>query len=94
MAHIESCAPRGARVSTHAVGRERPFVLDAERLPAQPRVSIVITNYNYAAYLPQAIESALAQTYAPVKVIVVDDGWTERFPRLSSRATPNASPRC
>ena len=39
-----------------------------------PLVSIIINNYNYEAFLAQAIESALAQTYAPVEVVVVDDG--------------------
>jgi glycosyltransferase involved in cell wall biosynthesis len=37
-------------------------------------VSFVIPNYNHARYLGQAIESALAQTYPHVEVIVVDDG--------------------
>ena len=39
-----------------------------------PTVSVIITNYNYARYLRDAIESALAQTYPGVEVIVVDDG--------------------
>jgi glycosyltransferase involved in cell wall biosynthesis len=38
----------------------------------QRKVSVVITNYNYADYVGQAIKSALAQTM-PVEVIVVDD---------------------
>lgn len=38
--------------------------------------SIVIPTYNHAAYLAEAIESALAQT-APVDVLVVDDGSTD-----------------
>jgi hypothetical protein len=38
-----------------------------------PLASIVINNYNYARYLPQSIESALAQTYPWTEVIVVDD---------------------
>jgi hypothetical protein len=41
------------------------------------RASIVLTSYNYAAFLPEAIDSALAQTYADVEIIVVDDGSTD-----------------
>ncbi|MEA5448614.1 glycosyltransferase [Leptolyngbya sp. CCNP1308] len=36
-------------------------------------VSIIINNYNYGSFLPQAIDSALAQTYSHVEVVVVDD---------------------
>lgn len=38
------------------------------------RVSILIDNYNYEAYIGQCIESALNQTYADIEVIVIDDG--------------------
>lgn len=42
-----------------------------------PLVSIVIPVYNGADYLRQAIESALAQTYPNVEVLVVNDGSTD-----------------
>lgn len=39
-----------------------------------PKVSIVIPVYNGADYLREAIDSALAQTYSNIEVIVVNDG--------------------
>jgi glycosyltransferase involved in cell wall biosynthesis len=40
----------------------------------RPLASIVIPAYNAERYLGEAIESALAQNYAPRETIVVDDG--------------------
>lgn len=42
-----------------------------------PLASVVINNYNYGRFLGEAIDSALAQTYPNVEVIVVDDGSTD-----------------
>ncbi len=57
----------------------------------RPGVSIVIPNYNYERFVGEAIESALAQTHAPVEVIVVDDGSTDGsravIERWADRAT-------
>lgn len=36
--------------------------------------AVIITNYNYKAFVAEAIESALAQTRLPDQIIVVDDG--------------------
>ncbi len=44
---------------------------------AGPRISVIITNYNYEDFLPFAIESVLNQTYSNVECIVVDDGSTD-----------------
>lgn len=42
-----------------------------------PLASIVISSYNYGRFLPEAIDSALGQTYPKTEVIVVDDGSTD-----------------
>lgn len=42
-----------------------------------PSVDVIVTNHNYARFLPQAIESACEQTHPDVNVVVVDDGSTD-----------------
>jgi glycosyltransferase involved in cell wall biosynthesis len=50
---------------------------DGSTLVAVPQVTAAIATYNRAAYLTEAVESALAQGPVDVEVIVVDDGSTD-----------------
>jgi Glycosyl transferase family 2 len=60
-----------------------PVVLDP--LPERPLVSILISNYNYGAYLGDAIESVLQQTYDKLEIVVCDDGSTDASPHILER---------
>lgn len=47
-----------------------------------PLVSIIVSSYNYATFLREAIDSALYQTYKNIEVIVVDDGSKDNSPQI------------
>lgn len=42
-----------------------------------PKISVIVPNYNKSMYLEQCIDSIFAQTYQPFEVIVVDDCSTD-----------------
>jgi glycosyltransferase involved in cell wall biosynthesis len=47
---------------------------DEQASDALPLVSVVIPAYGHAQYIVEALDSAFAQTYGRIEVIVVDDG--------------------
>src|SRR4051812_30904249 len=53
--------------------------LTASNAPAtqRPLISIGVPAYNGARHIAEALESALAQDYTPLEVIVVDDASTD-----------------
>lgn len=79
---------------------ERVAILERDLGPQG--ASIVIPCYNQAAFLPTALESAVAQTVPALEVIVVDDGSDQdiasvvarypsvRYMRVANRGLPGA----
>jgi glycosyltransferase involved in cell wall biosynthesis len=60
-----------------------------------PKVSVLMPSFNYARYLPVAIESVLSQSYADLELIITDDCSTdesreivEHWRRLDRRIVP------
>lgn len=49
-----------------------------------PRVSVIIPAYNQAAYLEEAIESALKQNFRDYEIVVVNDGSTDDTSEVAS----------
>ena len=59
--------------------RPRPAVAVAlQASPAKPSVSILIPAYNAEHWIADTLRSALAQTWEPKEIIVVDDGSTDQ----------------
>ena len=62
-------------------------------MSAVPFVSVILPTYNCASYLPPAIESVLAQSYADFELLVVDDGSTDDTGKVLERYTADGRVR-
>jgi glycosyltransferase involved in cell wall biosynthesis len=54
----------------------------------RPTVSVLIPAYNAATHLVRAVESALAQTHAPLEILIIDDGSRDRTPEIAAGFGP------
>ncbi|MCW2759034.1 MAG: glycosyl transferase family protein [Nocardioidaceae bacterium] len=51
-------------------------------MPGSPRVSLCVPAYQAEAHIEQTLRSVLAQTYADVEIIVLDNACTDRTPEI------------
>lgn len=59
----------------HTITQDKlvPQIQDSKNVFEHPFVSVIIPNYNHAAFLKQRINSVLSQTYKNFEVILLDD---------------------
>lgn len=55
------------------------------QVAALPPVTIVVTSYNYAHLLDQALQSACRQTYLNLEILVLDNASTDETPAILAR---------
>jgi len=58
---------------------------------ARAKVSVVIPAYNASKHVLEALESVRAQNYAPLEILLVDDGSNDDTAELVERAMPEAT---
>ncbi len=56
-----------------------------------PKISIIVPIYNVKAYLPQCLDSILAQTFSDVEIICVDDGSNDGSEKIVDQYTAKDS---
>lgn len=49
-----------------------------------PKVSVIVPSYNLGKYLPETLESLLAQTFTDWECIIVDNGSTDDSPSIAA----------
>ncbi len=57
------------------------------------RISVIMPSYNAAAFVEEAVNSVMNQTYADVELIIVDDGSTDASVEILDRLSAKYAPR-
>lgn len=91
--HVAGSSLAVARPSNSSDPRAAPAVswptgvIAGSRRPGSARgqVSVILPNYNHGRYLPQAVESAVRQSVAPIEVLVMEHGSTDDSPEVLKR---------
>jgi glycosyltransferase involved in cell wall biosynthesis len=74
---MQACQLSSTEPTTHALP------LPEGQAGAQaPLVSVILSSYNYARYLPEALDSVLNQSWTNLELIAVDDGSTDSSPSI------------
>jgi alpha-1,3-rhamnosyltransferase len=55
---------------------------DGEKPSQDSRVAVVVPSYNHAPYVAAALRSIFAQTFAPARLLVIDDGSRDGSPQV------------
>lgn len=55
---------------------------------AKPLISVIIPAYNAEKYILSAIQSVIEQDYAPLEILLIDDGSTDSTVKLVQHETP------
>ncbi|MFT4055012.1 MAG: glycosyltransferase [Novosphingobium sp.] len=64
---------------------ERPVIPASSMISHPPRVSVILPCFNGEAFLREAVQSILDQTFTDFELIIVDDGSTDGSPTLLAR---------
>ncbi len=78
--------PPVLRLLEHTGHRPPPDLVADQQAAARPRLSVVITSFNYGRLVGAAIRSVLRQTFQDLEVIVVDGGSSSPDSRLTVAA--------